>query len=290
MSDAMLNIAIRAARKAGDYIVRRTRGGVRVDEKDAHDFVSDVDKGAENLILREISRAYPEHAFLAEESGASGNKRTSYRWIIDPLDGTSNYLNDCPHFCVSIALEHRGQLKQAVVYDPLRDELYCASEGRGAYLNNRRIRVSKKREVRKALIGISLPLRHRQKSLIYKETLQAVYQSVSGVRRFGAAALDLAYVACGRLDGIWEYGLKPWDIAAGLLLIKEAGGLVSDHRGKVDNSEIMRKGDILAGNSILHSHLLSLVHSRLPREPSPSTASRRNVKTSRPRHSKKDRD
>ena len=260
MSDAMLNIAIRAARKAGSYIVRRRRGGgIRVDEKGSHDFVSDVDQQAENLILREISRVYPEHAFLAEESGSHGDKNALYRWIIDPLDGTSNYLTGCPHFCVSIALEHKGRMKQGVVYDPLRDELFCASEGRGAYLNDLRIRVSRNKEVRKALIGISLPLRNPKKAQAYKEALQTVYQSVSGVRRLGAAALDLAYVACGRLDGLWQFGLKPWDLAAGLLLIREAGGLISDHRGKVDEAEIMKKGDILTGNSTVHDHLLSLV-------------------------------
>jgi len=240
----MLNIAVAAARAAGSIIVRYLD---RVDTLDVatkhmNEFVTQVDREAEAIIIADIRKAYPNHAILAEESGAAGD--SEYRWIIDPLDGTTNYLHGFPQFCVSIALEHRGRLDQGVVFDPLRQELFVASRGAGARLNDRRIRVSRQSGLEGSLLGTGFPFRGAYDLDTYLETMRALVPKSAGVRRAGAAALDLAYVAAGRLDGFWEFGLEPWDMAAGVLLIREAGGLVTDADG---DERYMESGNILTG-------------------------------------------
>jgi myo-inositol-1(or 4)-monophosphatase len=227
----MLNIAIKAARAAGQVIVRHVGrlDTLTVQHKQPNDFVSEVDHLAEREIIRVIQRAYPDHAILAEESGLQAG--SEYQWIIDPLDGTTNFLHDFPHFAVSIALRHRGRLEQAVVYDPVKEELFAASRGAGATLNNRRIRVTTLRDLNGALLGTGIPFREDQDLDSYLKGLRLMLPGTAGVRRAGSAALDLAYVAAGRLDGFWEYGLHVWDMAAGVLLVQEAGGLVGDPRG-----------------------------------------------------------
>lgn len=239
----MLTIAVRAARRAGSTINRASRNldVVAVREKAANDYVSEVDHEAEQVIIRTLRDAYPAHSILAEESGATG--QSDYQWIIDPLDGTTNYLHGFPQYAVSIALAHKGIVTQAVVYDPARNDLFTATRGRGAYLNDTRIRVSKRTRLTGSLIATGFA--HRQ--LDHLETYLAMLREVMGhatVRRAGSAALDLAYVAAGRLDAFWELGLGPWDVAAGSLLIAEAGGLIGDLEG---NSGYMTSGDVVAG-------------------------------------------
>ena len=247
--EPMTNIALRAARKAGDIIVRATDqlDRVEVETKSANDFVSEVDRAAEREILFHLSKAYPDHAFLAEEGGATGNPESEYRWIIDPLDGTTNFLRGIPHFAVSIACEYRGKIEHAVVLDPVRREEFIASRGRGAQLNGRRIRVSNLANLDHALLGTGIPFRARQSEHLpaYTKTLEALAGSCAGIRRAGAAALDLAYVAAGRFDAFWEIGLSPWDVAAGSLLVREAGGLVADFNG---GEGFMESGNIVCGN------------------------------------------
>jgi myo-inositol-1(or 4)-monophosphatase len=190
-----------------------------------------------------VRKAYPDHAFLAEESGAAGGGQAEFRWIIDPLDGTTNFIHAFPQYCVSIAVEQRGALAHAVVYDPVRNELFTASKGRGAFLNDRRIRVSKCVRLQDALVGTGFPFKEVTRLDLYLRQLRRFMETASGVRRAGAAALDLAYVACGRLDAFWELGLSPWDMAAGALLIQEAGGLVGDLKGEAG---FMESGDVCA--------------------------------------------
>ena len=239
----MLNIAIKAARAAGQVIVRHMGrlDSLTVQDKRPNDFVSEVDHLAEREIIRVIHRAYPDHGILAEESGAQGSG--DYQWIIDPLDGTTNFLHDFPQFAVSIALRHHGRLEQAVVYDPVKEELFCASRGAGATLNNRRVRVTSLKDLNGALLGTGIPFREDQDLDAYLKGLRAMLPGTAGVRRAGSAALDLAYVAAGRLDGFWEYGLNVWDMAAGALLVQEAGGLVGDPRGGAD---ALASGDVVA--------------------------------------------
>jgi len=238
----MLNIAVKAARRAGALINRAAlEGGLEVRAKNRNDFVTQVDKAAEQAIIDVIRRAYPEHGFLAEESGASAGARPEFLWVIDPLDGTTNYIHGFPQYCVSIALEHKGVLTQAVVYDPAKNELFTASRGRGAFLDDRRMRASKCAQLAGALVGTGFPFKELDHIDAYMRQLRTVMSTAAGVRRAGAAALDLAYVAAGRLDAFWEMGLSRWDMAAGALLIQEAGGLVSDLDGKagfLDSGEI----------------------------------------------------
>ncbi len=224
---ALLNIAVRAARRAGEVIVRSlTRiEGLEVTAKSHNDFVSEVDRAAEREIISVVRRAYPDHAFLAEESGESGSGDTV--WIIDPLDGTTNFLHGFPVFAVSIACRQKGRLEHAVVYDPMRQELFTASRGSGAHLDNRRMRVSRQRSLDSALVATGFPFRANLKYIdAYLAMLKVAMQGTAGIRRPGAAALDLAYVAAGRVDAFWEIGLNPWDTAAGTLLIQEAGGRI----------------------------------------------------------------
>ena len=262
MQHPNLNIAVRAARRAGEIILRglEQRGQLKVDVKGHNDFVSEVDRRAEAAIIEVLQNAYPDHGFLAEESGAQGKKK-AHQWIIDPLDGTTNFLHGHPQFAVSIGLQHQGRLEHAVIYDPLRDELYTASRGGGAYLNDRRIRVSTMSSLDGALLGTGFPFKDEGILEIYLETFRALFTRAAGIRRAGSAALDLAYVAAGRLDGFWEFRLKPWDIAAGALLIQEAGGLVSDIHG---NPEYMHSGHVVAGNPKLFKHLLKTLKECIP--------------------------
>jgi len=259
----LLNIGVRAARRAGDIIIRNINrlDSIKVSSKGRNDFVSEVDRMAEADIIATIRRSYPDHAFLGEESGRTGD--SEFVWIIDPLDGTTNFLHGFPVFGVSLALAHRGRLEHGVVYDPMRQELFTASRGEGAQLDGRRIRVSGQRNLESALIGTGFPFRGKESWLeTYLPMLKAVIASTAGVRRPGAASLDLAYVAAGRLDGFWEIGLKPWDMAAGCLLIQEAGGRVSDLDG---GGDYLERGDILAGNGRIHQALASLIAPLMPK-------------------------
>jgi myo-inositol-1(or 4)-monophosphatase len=229
----MLNIAVRAARRAGSIINRAALdgGGLEVRAKHRNDFVTKVDRAAEEAIIETLRKAYPDHAVLAEESGASAGS-AEYQWIIDPLDGTTNFIHGFPQYCVSIGIRHRDAMTHGVIYDPTKNELFTASKGRGAFLNDRRIRVSKCLRLGDALVGTGFPFREIGQIERYTGQLKEIMQKSAGVRRAGAAALDLAYVACGRLDAFWEIGLSAWDMAAGALMIQEAGGLVGDLRGE----------------------------------------------------------
>jgi myo-inositol-1(or 4)-monophosphatase len=252
----MLNTAVKAARRAGNIIVRATRNldVVVVREKAANDFVTEVDREAERAIITTLHEAYPGHAILAEESGASGT--SEFQWIIDPLDGTTNFLHGFPQYCVSIALEHRGIVTQGVIYDPVKNDLFTASRGRGAYLNENRIRVSKRLQLKSSLVGTGFPFKELVHLDAYMAMLRDMMKGTAGVRRAGSAALDLAYVAAGRLDGFWELGLARWDMAAGSLLITEAGGLVGDLQG---NEGYMQSGYIVAGNPKVFGEMLRLL-------------------------------
>lgn len=247
---AMLNIAVRAARAAGNIILRNLdrASNLLVDSKQRNDFVTEVDRNAEAEIIQTIRRSYRDHAFLAEESGPSGE--SDYVWIVDPLDGTTNFLHGFPAFSVSIALEVKGQLDCAVVFDPLRNELFSAAKGDGATLNDRRIRVSNRRGLEGALLGTGFPFRENADIDLYLRMFKPLLEETAGVRRAGSAALDLAYVAAGRLDGFWELGLKPWDMAAGVLLIREAGGIVTDFRS---GDRYLETGNLIAGNPKVHA-------------------------------------
>jgi len=258
----MLNIAIRAARRAGDQIVRQMDQvhGMEIRAKGVNDFVTEVDRQAEQVIIDTLLRSYPDHAILAEESGARGE--SDHIWIIDPLDGTTNFLHGYPQFAVSIALQIKGRLEQAVVYDPLRQDLFTATRGAGAHYNNQRMRVSKRPSLEGALLGTGFPIRQTEQLDDYLQGFRALFPKTAGIRRAGAASLDLAHVARGWLDGFWEYHLQSWDIAAGVLLIQEAGGLVGDPSG---GSEHMRTGAIAAGNPKIFKELVkSLAHSSVP--------------------------
>jgi myo-inositol-1(or 4)-monophosphatase len=256
----MLNTAVKAARKAGTII---TRASFDVDKltvrrKQQNDFVSEVDHAAEDAIIGVLKEAYPDHGFLGEEGGYK-NEKAEYLWIIDPLDGTTNFLHGFPQYCVSIALQHKGVLTQAVVFDPNRSELFTATKGVGAYLNDRRIRVSKTDKIEDALVGTGFPFREVQNLDQYTHMLRNVMKTCSGVRRPGAAALDLAWLACGRTDAFWEIGLSQWDMAAGALLIREAGGLVADLEG---NDKFLEQGRIVAANGKIFGAFLKLLHSK----------------------------
>ncbi|MGH8186759.1 MAG: inositol monophosphatase family protein [Steroidobacteraceae bacterium] len=259
----LLNIAIRAARRAGEVIVRGMNRVHRLDvrAKGQNDFVTEIDMQAELEIMEIVRKHYPEHAFLAEESGGVGARDSEFVWIIDPLDGTTNFLHGFPQFAVSIAVQRRGRLEHAVVYDPLRQELFTASRGDGAQVDGKRIRVSAHVGLERALIGTGFPYRTNLHWLDdYMAMLKAVTQATAGIRRAGAAALDLAYVAAGRLDGFWELGLSPWDTAAGTLLITEAGGMV----GALNGSEYKQQGDIVAGTPKVYAPLLELLAPHVP--------------------------
>jgi myo-inositol-1(or 4)-monophosphatase len=254
---ALLNIAVRAARNAGEIIVRSMNRleSLEITSKGRNDFVTEVDRAAEKEIIGHIRKLYPTHAFLGEESGETKGKNgeTETVWIIDPLDGTTNFLHGFPQFAVSIACRHRGRAEHAVVYDPLRQEIFTASRGDGARLENHRIRVSKQRTLEGALIATGFPYRANVHYIdAYLAMLKTVMEQTAGVRRPGSAALDLAYVAAGRVDAFFEIGLAPWDTAAGILLIQEAGG----HTGTLTGGEYKDNGNIVAGSPKVYTALI----------------------------------
>ena len=256
----MLNTAVKAARKAGSIITRASFDidKLTIRKKRQNDFVSEVDEAAEDAIISVLRDAYPDHGILAEESGRSDTK-SDYVWVIDPLDGTTNFLHGFPQYCVSIGLLHKGKPAQAVVYDTNRNELFTASKGVGAYLNDRRIRASRTDKLEDALVGTGFPFREVGNLDDYLRMFKNVTKGTSGIRRPGAAALDLAWVACGRIDAFWEIGLSPWDMAAGALLVREAGGLIGDLDG---DEGFMDSGRVVATNAKLFSAFLQLLKQR----------------------------
>lgn len=245
MRQPAVNIGVRAARSAANTLLRMLNrlDSLSVTEKERNDFVTEADHAAEQAIIAEIRKAYPDHGILAEESGSSGEG--PFTWVIDPLDGTRNYIQGVPHFSISLALQQNGVTEHGVIYDPLREELYTASKGGGAYLNDHRIRVSDRRNLQGALLATGFPFREKRHIEPYLGMFRALFEEATDVRRAGSAALDLAYVAAGRIDGFWEIGLKPWDMAAGALMIREAGGLCTDFGG---GDDYLKTGNILAGN------------------------------------------
>jgi len=252
----MLTIAVKAARRAGNLIHRAADNldHLTVTKKSHADYVSEVDRAAEQTIITTLLEAYPSHAILAEESGSHGD--SEFLWIIDPLDGTTNFLHGFPQYAVSIALQHNGVLTQAVIYDPTKNDLYTATRGRGAFLNDKRLRVSKRKDLADCLIGTGFPYTKFEHLDAYMAIFRDMMQKTSGLRRPGSAALDLAYTAAGRYDGFFETGLKPWDIAAGCLLITEAGGMVGDLQG---NDSFLKTGNLCAGNPHAYEQMLQLI-------------------------------
>jgi len=252
----MLNIAVRAALGAGNVIIRNLGklDTLTVHSKNRNDFVSEVDTQAEREIIHILRKAYPDHGILAEESGHHAGD--DFQWIIDPLDGTTNFLHGFPQFAVSIALMHKGRLEQGVIYDPLRQELFTATRGAGARMNDRRIRVTDRKYLEGSLLGTGFPFKSQQHLDTYLDMFRALFPETAGIRRAGSAALDLAYVASGRLDGFWEIGLSIWDMAAGVLLIQEAGGLSGDFTGGHD---FLKNGNLVAGNPKLFAEILKTI-------------------------------
>ena len=261
----LVNIGIRAARRAGNVIFRSLNRleSLEVSAKGRNDFVTDVDRNAEQEIIETIRRAYPDHGFLAEESGQSAGKSDEFVWIIDPLDGTTNFLHGFPQFCVSIAVQHRGRIEHAVIYDPMRQELFTASIGQGAQVDDKKLRVSKSKGLEGALIGTGFPYRANLKWLdSYLGMFKAVALATAGLRRPGSAALDLAWVAAGRTDAFFELGLSPWDTAAGSLLVTEAGGRI----GTLTGGEYLLGGDVVAGSPKTYEALIALLAPHVPED------------------------
>ena len=255
----MVNVAVRAARAAGAIINRAALDieSVRISQKQANDFVTDVDHKSEQVVIETLLGAYPGHGILAEESGSThGAADSEYVWIIDPLDGTTNFIHGLPVYCVSIALAFKGKVEHAVIYDPSRNDLFTATRGRGAYVNDRRIRVSKRIRMNECLISTGFPFRPGDDFNAYLQMMGDVMQRTAGLRRPGAAALDLAYVAAGFCDGFFETGLQPWDVAAGSLLVTEAGGLIGNFTGEAD---FMEQRECLAGNPKVYAQLVSIL-------------------------------
>ncbi len=255
----MLNIGVKAARAAGSIINRAALDieRLKVDVKGANDFVTEVDHASEAAIIDTILTAYPQHGILAEETGRTrGNSKSEFLWIIDPLDGTTNFIHGLPIYSISIALVFRGKVEQAVVYDPARNDLFVASKGRGAFVNDRRLRVSKRTRLQQALIGTGFPFRRGDDFRRYMEMFEKVMQQCAGLRRPGSAALDLCYVAAGWYDGFFETGLSPWDVAAGSLMVTEAGGLIGNFTGEAD---YLYQREVLAGSPKIYGQLVSLL-------------------------------
>ena len=272
----MLNTAIKAAHAAGDIIARSADRieQLQIENKDKHDFVTEIDRSAEQEIIGILRKAYPDHSFLGEESGEHkpndaalekarkinpGVDAVEYEWIIDPLDGTTNFLAGIPHYAVSIALKKDGKLDQAVIYDPMKDDLFYATRGGGAFLNNRRIRVTKRLSLEDAVVATGVPYRSNQAEMMptYQNTMSVLSLGTAGVRCFGSASLDLAYVAAGRYDGYWQFNLEQWDIAAGVLMVQEAGGIVGDMKGGTTH---MQTGDIVAANPKVFKDMIKRLH------------------------------
>ena len=285
----MLNTAVKAARRAGSIINRASLDleRVKVSRKQHNDFVTEVDQAAEQALIDVLLTAYPDHRILAEESGRSAGAKGASEgsvggvdaglhpasliamdhaadnlWIIDPLDGTTNFIHGFPQYCVSIGLMQRGVVTQAVIYDPNRNDLFVATKGRGAFLNDRRIRVSKRHRLNESLLGTGFPFKNLETLDRYLAMFRLMTGQSAGIRRPGAAALDLAYVACGRLDGFFEIGLQPWDLAAGTLLVTEAGGLVGDFQGDAD---FLHVGDVLAGTPKIFGQLVAMLGPMFPK-------------------------
>jgi myo-inositol-1(or 4)-monophosphatase len=264
----MLNVAVKAARRAGNIINRASLSSdkIQVTRKQHNDFVTEVDQAAESAIIDTLKDAYPDHGFLAEETGevvsSSAEGQPNHVWIIDPLDGTTNFIHGFPQYAVSIALAVDGVTQQAVVYDPTRDELFTATRGAGAYVNNRRLRVAGRTKMSEALIATGFPYREDQDVEAYLEIFAQMTRQCAGLRRPGAASLDLAYVAAGRVDGFFEQGLKPWDMAAGALLITEAGGLVGNYAGE---ESYLNTGEIMAANPRIYGQMVTVLrnHSKV---------------------------
>ena len=258
----MLNIAVRAARSAGNVIVRsfEQQDKIEIESKGTNDFVTNVDINAEQVIVEAILKAYPNHCIVGEETGVVNGSDTDFQWVIDPLDGTTNFVKGIPHFAVSIALKVKGKLDQAVVYDPIRGELFTASRGKGAQLNGFRIRVKQAKELNGSILATGFPFKQKQHINAYLKMFQALFGKTADMRRAGSAALDLAYVAAGRVDGYFEMGLKPWDTAAGELLIIEAGGLVTDFVGGHNHPQ---SGNIVAGSTKILKEILKDIRPHL---------------------------
>ncbi|HWP10901.1 MAG TPA: inositol monophosphatase family protein [Ramlibacter sp.] len=255
----MLNVAVKAARAAGAIINRAALDveSVRISQKQVNDFVTEVDHASEQAIIETLLTAYPGHAIWAEESGkVHGKQGSDFVWIIDPLDGTTNFIHGFPVYCVSIGLAVKGKVEQAVIYDPSRNDLFTATKGRGAYMNERRIRVSKRTDLRQCLISTGFPFRPGDNFNSYLAMMAEVMQRTAGLRRPGAAALDLAYVAAGFADGFFETGLSPWDVAAGSLLVTEAGGLIGNFTGDAD---FMEQKECIAGNPKIYGQLVAIL-------------------------------
>lgn len=255
----VLNIAVKAARRAGSVINRASfdLDKLTIEQKAQNDFVSEVDRIAEQAIIQVLKEAYPQHSILAEESGLTESKSQSdHQWIIDPLDGTTNFLHGFPQYCVSIALAVKGVVQHGVIFDPVRNDLFTTSKGAGAFLNDRRIRVSRTLALKDALLGTGFPYKEFAQFDRYLAMFKDLTQKSAGIRRPGAAALDLAYVACGRYDGFWEMGLNPWDVAAGGLLVQEAGGLVADFKGEAN---WLNDGTIVCGTPKVFAPMLAVV-------------------------------
>ena len=255
-----LNIAVKAARRAGSIITRASEdiGSLTVNDKSYNDFVTEVDLASEKEIIRVLKASYPDHAFLGEETGLS--HQADNIWIIDPLDGTTNFLHGFPQYCISIALEEKGEITQAVIYDPNRNALFTATKGQGAYLNQRRIRVSNKSKLKDSVLGTGFPFKDFQHLPVYLKIFEEVVRGTSGIRRPGSAALDLAYVAAGWFDGFFEINLSKWDIAAGGLLVTEAGGIVSDFAEK---DGWLESGNIVATNPKIYEPLIKIIQSHI---------------------------
>jgi len=258
----MLNIAVRAARSAGTVIVRAFEqlDKVEIESKGTNDFVTNVDLSAEQAIIATIQKSYPDHTIISEEAGLIEGKDKDIQWIIDPLDGTTNFVKGIPHFAVSIAIKVKGKLDQAVIYDPIRGDLFSASRGKGAQLNGFRIRVKKHKDLNGSILATGFPFKHKQHTNAYLDMFKTLFTKTADMRRAGSAALDLAYVAAGRVDGFFEIGLKPWDTAAGELLVIEAGGLVTDFVGGHNHET---SGNIVASSSNLLKEMLKDIRPHL---------------------------
>lgn len=256
----LINIAIKAARNASKIVLRAIDrlDTIQIEEKRRNDFVTDIDKHSEEEIIRTIHESYPDHAILGEEGGAIGS--SDHTWIIDPIDGTNNFLHGHPHFCISIGIKYKDRLEHGVIYDPLRQELFIATFGSGAFLNDRRIRVSTRKQLSKSLIASGFSNKSHQDLETYLKISTPILPQASGTRHSGSASLDLAYAACGRIEAFWGIGLAPWDIAAGALIVKEAGGIVSDFAGK-DN--YLTTGKVIAGNPNIYKVILKLVQEKI---------------------------
>lgn len=259
---AIINVMTAAAHKAGRRIIRDF-GEVehlQISRKGPADFVSEADRRAEKTLREALQRARPDYSFLAEEGGEIVGKDTSHRWIIDPIDGTTNFLHGIPHWAVSVGLEREGELYAGVIYDPLRDEMFWAERGLGAYVNETRIRVSARQQMADCVFATGIPFKGRDGHEEFLAVMPAIMQETAGVRRFGAASLDLAFVAAGRYDGFWEFGLSPWDVAAGIVIVREAGGLVGEISGRAN---MLHGGSILATNSNMYDPLGKMLRKAL---------------------------